>query len=243
MENDSFYNIFKKIKEINAYDTDLIDNNKKLLEKIFSPFFIKENIKRYNQYKKTNNKNNFFKIIVNPKLEQINNNNNNNIFIFTYDFFINLGVYPNFTNEYFSTTIFKTLREKGAEKVNKNLNKLKDYSSEFGFSVSSSGLSIFYYKIKDFTAFLLENQLDGPTKEYNSNEIFESISVTMSQMTNNTNSMVGRIFEDNILIYILKNANLKSNQIFPRVFLYLNYIILKTNKSEIYFEFVPFNTM
>lgn len=230
-----------KINDLIGYDDDLI--NDQLLEKIFSQSFIRENFKRYNEYKKIKN-DNFFKFILNPTLDQINLNKNNNIFIFTYDFFLNLGIYPKFSEEYFSTNIFKTLRKKGIEKINNNINKLKEYSSEIGFSVSTSGLSIFYYKIKDFKVFLLENQLDGPTNEFNSNEIYDSISTTMSQMTNNTSSMVGHIFEENVLIYILKNANLKSNQIFPRVFLYLNYIILNISyKSRINFEFVPFNIL
>lgn len=236
----SKYSFLYKINNLIGYDDVLINNNQ-LLEKIFSQPFIKENIKRYNQYK---NNNNFFKFILNPTLEQINSNKNNNIFIFTYDFFLNLGIYPMFSESYFNTNIFKTLRKKGIEKINNNINKLKEYSSEIGFSVSTSGLSIFYYKIKDFKVFLLENQLDGPTKEFNSNEIYDSISTTMSQMTNNTSSMVGHIFEENVLIYILKNANLKSNQIFPRVFLYLKYIILNvSSKSRINFEFVPFNIL
>ena len=237
----SKYTFLNKINDLIGYDDDLINNQ--LLEKIFSQSFIKENFKRYNQYKKIKN-DNFFKFILNPTLDQINSNKNNNIFIFTYDFFLNLGIYPKFSESYFNTNIFKTLRNKGIEKINKNINKLKEYSSEIGFSVTTSGLSIFYYKIKDFKVFFLENQLDGPTKEFNSNEIYDSISTTMSQMTNNTSSMVGHIFEENVLIDILKNANLKSNQIFPRVFLYLNYIILNiSSKSRINFEFVPFNIL
>jgi len=158
----SIYTFLNKINDLIGYDVDLI--NDQLLEKIFSQSFIRENFKRYNEYKKIKN-DNFFKFILNPTLDQINLNKNNNIFIFTYDFFLNLGIYPKFSESYFSTNIFKTLRKKGIEKINNNINKLKEYSSEIGFSVSTSGLSIFYYKIKDFKVFLLENQLDGPTND------------------------------------------------------------------------------
>ena len=239
----SKYSFLNKVNDLLGFDNTLIDNNEKLIEKILSPSFIKENIKKYNRYK-NNDENDFFEFILNPSLKDINKNDKTKIFIFTYDYFINLGICPKFKENYFQTNIFKALIQKGINKVNTIIDKLKEHSSEIGFSVSKSRLSIFYYKIKDFNAFILENQLDGPTKEFNSNEIMESISVTMSQMTNNTNSIVGHIFEDNVLLYILKKANLKPNQIFPRVFLYLNYIILNIDlNSQIYFSFVPFNTL
>ena len=83
----SKYPFLNKINDLIGYDDDLI--NDQLYEKIFSQSFIKENFKRYNEYKKIKN-DNFFKFILNPTLDQINLNKNNNIFIFTYDFFLNL---------------------------------------------------------------------------------------------------------------------------------------------------------
>ena len=159
-----------------GYDTELLKSNE-LIKIILSSPFIQENFKKY---KKISKKNKNF--IVNPTLNQIKKINKFDIFIFTYDFFINNGIFPEFNENYFSTLLFKNIINKGINKVNNNINKLEENSFDFGFSVSKSGLSIFYYQIKDFKTFLLENQLDGPTKEFNPNEIYDSISETMSQM-------------------------------------------------------------
>ena len=119
------------------------------------------------------------------------------------------------------------------------LNELKD---EFGFSFINN-LSILYVKIKDIIFFILNAELYGEAKSLSNKDLKNLMEISISNVSVNTSDIVGHFYEDSVLFYFLKHSNINSNNILPRLLLYMNFIILKINKKKICIEFVPFNKL
>jgi len=260
MKNEDFLNSIKNSLDFNFQ---IGNPNFELLKIIFDKAFISENYNRFNQdnennennknkkdknkndknNKNKNNKNKKFDYIINPNKKDILKGKDK-VYLFTFDYFIDIGILLELTNGFFTlkNPQFKRILNNLVKDINKNIKALNAKKDEFGFSFINN-LSILYVKIKDIIFFILNAELYGEAKSLSRKDLKNLMEISISNVSTNTSDIVGHFYEDSVLFYFLKHSNINSNNILPRLLLYMNFIILKINKKKICIEFVPFNKL
>ena len=219
--------------------------NFELLKIIFDKVFISENFNRFNRDNENdkNKKNNKNKIgyIINPNKNDFLKRKNK-VFLFTFDYFIDIGILLELTTGFFNikNPQYKRILDILIRDINKNIKSLESKRDNFCFAFIDN-LSLLYFKIKDIIFFILNAELYGEAKTLSKEDLQNLMEISISNVSINTTDIVGHSYEDSILFYFLKYSNINKNKILPRLLLYMNFIILKINKKKITIEFVPFN--
>ena len=232
MNNKDFLNA---IKESLIFKFEIGGNpNYKLIKTIFDKTFISTNYNRFNQ----NNKNKL-EYIINPNIKDFLKKEKK-VFLFTYEYFINIGILLELTNDFFQINIpqFTRILNNSINEINKNIKALDAKKDIFGFAFINN-LSVLYIKIKDYFYFFLNAELYGEAKSLSQNLMETSI----SNISKNTTNIEENFYENNTLLYLLKNSNINKKNILIHLLLYMNFIILKIHKKKIYIEFIPFNIL
>ena len=258
-------NTFQKIKNQLNFSYEIAENpNYDFLVKIFNEDVIRNNYKKISIFNESNNKssqsqsnnktskkpndisslsksNDNIKFIINPKIERINNLKNNETFLFTYDYLLENGLLLELNIKYFRKVLYKFQRalENAINEINLNKKNLGQIANNYGFEFIND-LSIFYVNIKDIQSFILSTQLYGEAESMNLNDI---IANSISNASKKTSDIVGQSYEDSVLLYFLNNANINDQNILPRLFFYMDFIIFKYEHKNIYIEFIPFNQL
>jgi hypothetical protein len=191
--------------------------NFQLLNTIFDQKFISENYKRFTQdnqndkNKKQNNKKNNnikFDCIINPNekdlLEQ-----KNKVYLFTFDYFIDIGILLELSTNYFKikNPQFIRILDNLIKDINKNIKELDPKKDDFGFAFINN-LSILYFKIKDIIFFILNAELYGEAKSLSKKDLQNLMEISISNVSTNTTDIVGHFYEDSVLLYFLKYSNI-----------------------------------
>lgn len=165
----------------------------------------------------------------------------NTIFIFTYDYFLKNGILLKLNENYFKFEIhpYKRIFKNIIQNINANIKNLDQKKNDYGFELIND-LSIMYIKINDINTFILNLQLSGETKSVSQEDLENLINQSISNISNNTTDIVGKYYEENVLNYFLRKSKIEQQNIFPRLLLYMNFILLTIDThNNIYIKYVP----
>ena len=250
--------IFQKIEQKLNFSYETENPNYEFLVKIFNEDFLRKNYnnalklkepketidKSSNSKSKNKAPNNPYdnlELIINPKIERINDYHNNEVFLFTYDYLLKNGLLLTLSENYFRGVLYKFQKtlNTAINEINTNIRNLDQIANNYGVEFIND-LSILYAKIKDIHSFILSTQLYGEAKSMDLNNI---IAGSISNVSSNTSDIVGQCYEDNVLLYFLNNSNINAENVLPRVFFYIDFIIFKYANKKINIEFIPFNLL